>query len=496
MSGFREPPLSYLRRPSNGSGVPRTAARSSRAGRQGVVVLVCVVVAAALGVGTSPAFAAGAAWHDRQTIAAGGTVAFPQLVFTSTMVGVASLAQCPSAGCANNSKRIEVIRAPGSRQWVRGPAVGSTYSSLAATPTGSILIGDLLRAGRPFGDQAAAAAALPGLSPGPLYPLAGRPQARRFDQPLVAAAIRNGVLVAWARYGPEPVGSGCAGCETIYARERRNDGSWGPLILVASHQTVSDLQIATNVRGDAVVAWLSGSYDLLVRMRMRVNGGRWRPLRRPHVPQDFKYSDTLASALSPTGDALLAWASFDSDPNGSDTPNPVRALLVPFHGRPGSVTTLASDSMPGNGSYIGLIFARWVSARTALVEFTDQAATGFSHVDLAVLRRGHSIETRSISNSAANADAAGLAVNHHGRGFLLWRTHWNDPQYALGQGRSLRDTEWDSSHGLQPSRPVSSATAPLLIDEVALAVDPLTDRPQAIWTGGRTHDSELRAASG
>ncbi|MDQ3934473.1 MAG: hypothetical protein M3340_07560, partial [Actinomycetota bacterium] len=311
------------------------------------------------------------------------------------------------------------------------------------------------------------------------------------DPPALAGNARGDAIVAWSRYGPEEDGFGCEKCDDVIARVRRDGRPFGPRVVVARRQTMRDLRVAMNARGDAVVAWTDATADR-VHARYLTDQDRWKkvdtvpdPARRGYLGDS---ATDFAAAIGPEGQVVLAWASTaePGDINSDPFPQPVYAAVRPRDGRLGKGIELADNTAQPHGAAaaVGHLDAAITTRGEVLVAFTDQVADGPPRVRAAILAGDTVVADRTLSTDPKRGgELVDVAPGRRGEALVLWATtRYSEGFLATGlQATLLRGRTYGPTH--QVTSPADRAE----VGDAVAAIDPAGRRAHAMWLryGGR-----------
>jgi hypothetical protein len=320
----------------------------------------------------------------------------------------------------------------------------------------------------------------------PVGQLDRRPSGRVIvGSPVIAGNDRGDAIVAWNRYGPEPKGEGCRDCDDVVARISRAGGPFGPRVLVARHQTLWDLRVAMNARGDAVVAWSNVDYgggEVLTRVVSAA--GRWKRVETvPGAERDSYIGDSatdLAPAIGPKGEVLLAWASTwePGDINSDAFPNSVYMAQRSLGGRFGRAVKLAEDAAKMDEHAVGHLDATITTGGRGIVAWTEQGADEVPRVRAAVVGAGAKNTTRTLAADPRGAEVDDVAAGPRNQAVILWSTR---SRYAEEFDPTLLRASLYRSGSFGPAHTVSSPGDHASTYGAVAAIDPASRRATALW---------------
>lgn len=142
-----------------------------------------------------------------------------------------------------------------------------------------------------------------------LQVLARRAVGTYVDAPVVALDAGGDAVAVWSEYSPE---TGTV-LRTAFARA---GGRFGPSRLLTDHG--GPVRVALDATGNALAVWStgprgSGGLDTVLSASRPV-GGSWSPPQTISQQPQYAYVSEPALAVSPRGDAIVAWRRIISDP--------------------------------------------------------------------------------------------------------------------------------------------------------------------------------------
>lgn len=304
------------------------------------------------------------------------------------------------------------------------------------------------------------------------------------DAPITGAG--RTVAVAANDRGDAAVLATVCGCDRtqLYLSFRRAGRRFGrPLLVTRKAGDVGEFGfwvrpvISMNERGDVLVAWATlGPPEGTIHARVLRNG-RWRSSAQLIGP--MRDSGSLTAAIGRGGRAIVAWGTMSADTGGGGSgplePVTYRFSAAGHDGRFGAarvieVGTTRGEFFPGIPDIVPRtprIEARISPAGRALIAWTG------ADVDHPVVRaataNGSVLEA---TQTLAAGSLGAVALGPKGEAIVMWR----DAAGAIGAASAPAGAAFGAAEQLAQT----SITTPLAI---ALAVNPRTRQPLAIWAG-------------
>jgi len=292
---------------------------------------------------------------------------------------------------------------------------------------------------------------------------------------VVASNPRGDAVVAWVRNPDRP-------SSTLVARFARRCGRFSPPVSLASG-AVDEPQIDLNEKGDTLLAWrtrVQNQSDVSAVIR-RANGSRLGPEPLGHTGDEDAIEVTSAS-LGPTGMAVVAFTPYNIDDRKHwEFPTGVfAALRRPGH-RFDPPQLLADLGDPSTSTGTRDAQAMVTPKGDAVVAWTEEARGEDNVVRVAVARAGPFQNARQVSRGHGAAELADLALWPGGEVTALWRTGSIETGDFVPRVM-FAATRLEGGRHFGPAERVVKERPPLEVQDANLAYDPVRRAPVAVWS--------------